>query len=297
MLELNSQPGDATMRELVRLDMNVGFARAVLDGMVDGQVWMADSVGNGAVHAVHPYGMSLIWGSHVDEAFDELIERLRLGRYRSREEWLQIDPRWTGLPWLERLAAPGAPAQARPVADVRINFAFDPDRFRSAVDDITVPDGWSVVQADAADFARPGSVVPAEFWRDAEQFLENGGGWRAEKDGMRGALSFTTFRFDDEVELGIETAPEARGQGLAAAAASRMIADLLDRGLTPVWACRAANLASHRLAEKLGFRPARRLPYYGLAAPGRPQRPVVHLPLTPHACRRFRGTALPESRK
>lgn len=268
--KLNSHPEDTTgpVRELLRLDMNAGFARAVLEGKVEGHVWRSDSVGDGAIHVVHPHGMSLVWGNRVDKAFDELIERLRLGRYRLRDEWLQIDPRWTGLPWLERLTTPDTPIQARPVIDARINFVFDPDRFRSALESITTPDGWSIIRADAADFARPGSVVPAEFWRDAEQFLEHGGGWRAEKNGTHGALAFTSFRFEDEIELGIETAPEARGQGLAAAVASRMIKDVLDRGLTPVWSCRAGNLASHRLAEKLGFRPVRRLPYYGLATPG-----------------------------
>ncbi len=269
--KIDSRPADATepTRELARLEMNVGFARAVLDGKVEGQVWTADSVGNGAIHVVHPYGMSLVWGRHLDKAFDELIERLRLGHYRSRDEWLQIDPRWTHLPWLERLSTPDTPMRARPAVDARINFAFDPGRFRSALASVTVPDGWSITRADAADFARPGSVVPAEFWRDAEQFLAHGGGWRAEKNGTPLALAFTSFRFEDEVELGIETAPEARGQGLATAVAARMIKDVLHRGLTPVWACRAGNRASHRLAEKLGFRPARRLPYYGLAAPGR----------------------------
>ncbi|MGA6160607.1 GNAT family N-acetyltransferase [Stenotrophomonas sp. NPDC087984] len=255
------------MRKLLRLDMNVGFARAVLDGKVEGQVWMSESVGDGAIHAVHPYGMSLVWGDRVDEAFDELIGRLRLGRYRSRHEWLQIDPRWTALPWEERLTRPEMPGQVRPTVGTRINFAFDSDRFRASHEGAIASGDWSIVRADASDFARPGSVVPAEFWRDASQFLEHGGGWRAEKNGTRGALAFTSFQFEDELELGIETAPEARGQGLATAVASSMIKDLLDHALTPVWACRADNLASHRLAEKLGFHPVRRLPYYGLAVP------------------------------
>lgn len=269
--KIDSRTADTAppMHGLLRLDMNVGFARAVLDGKVEGQIWMSDSFGDGAIHVVHPYGMSLVWGNHVDEAFDELIQRLRTGRYRLRDEWLQIDPRWTDLPWLERLATPETPAQARPAVDARINFTFDPDRFRSALDGVSTPDGWSIIRADAADFTRPGSVVPAEFWRDAEQFLESGGGWRAEKSGRHGALAFTSFRFEDEVELGIETAPDAQGQGLATAVASRMIKDVLDCGLTPVWACRAGNPASHRLAQKLGFRPVRRLPYYGLATPDR----------------------------
>ncbi|MFF5626856.1 GNAT family N-acetyltransferase [Microbacterium sp. NPDC012755] len=246
---------------LLGLDMNVGFARAVLEGDVDGELWSSASGGEAAHHVVHSYGMSLIWGERVGDAFDEIVERLLDGSYRTRDEWLQIDPRWAQLPWTERLAQPGGMPPLR--VESRLNFTFDPALFRAATS-IGAPIGWSIVPAEASDFDRPGSVVPSYFWRDPAQFLARGGGWRAEKDGCRGALVFSSFRFDAELELGIETAPESRGQGLGAAVAAWMIEDLLTQGISPVWSCRAGNTASARLAEKLGFRISKRLPYYGL---------------------------------
>jgi RimJ/RimL family protein N-acetyltransferase len=259
------ESGSVLAGALLQVDASVGFARAVVDGLVGGQVWTSESEGSAAHHVVHSCGMSLIWGDGVDRAFHEIIAHLREGRYRIRDEWLQIDPRWASLPWEEKLTASGG----RSAVSVhrRVNFEFDPDLFRASRDRIAVPDGWSVVPADASDFARPGSVVPAEFWDDAEDFLERGGGWRVENDEFRGALAFTSFRFDDELELGIETHPDARGQGLATAAAARMIEDLLAQGVMPVWSCREGNHASVALATKLGFRPVRTLPYYGLTPP------------------------------
>ena len=236
--------------DLDTLGINVLFARAVIEGKVDGQVWTSGF----AAHVVHQYGMSLVWGEGVGEAFEEVVERLADGGYRTRDEWLQVDPRWGDLPWAERLAGAGVETHTR------VNFAFERERFHP----VPVSDGWAVVRADASDFARPGGVVPAEFWRDAEQFLAEGGGWRIESDGVRGALAFTSFRSEHELELGIETAPEARGRGLAAAAVSRMVVDVLEQGLVPVWACREGNVASYRLAERIGFRATRRLPYYRL---------------------------------
>ncbi|UNB49898.1 GNAT family N-acetyltransferase [Mycolicibacterium sp. YH-1] len=259
-----SQSGEVLTAELLRVDANVGFARAVVGGMVDGQLWTSESAAGGARHAVHPYGMSLIWGDGVDRAFDELIAHLRNGQYRTRDEWLQVDPRWAALPWEREFTTPDGPS-ARVSVHRRINFEFDPDLFQANRAHTPVPDGWSTVPADASDFTRPGSVVPAEFWRNADDFLEHGGGWRAESDGFRGCLAFTSFRFDGELELGIETHPEAQGKGLATAVASRMIEGLLSQGITPVWSCRESNHASVALAAKLGFRPVRRLPYYGLA--------------------------------
>ncbi len=247
------------------MDANVGFARAVVEGMVDGQIWTTGSGSSVAGHVVHPYGMSLIWGDGVEAAFEELVAHLRAGRYRRRDEWLQIDPRWAHLPWEQALIAPRE-VQVGVEIHERINFDFDPDRFASGLPRASVADGWVVTRADASDFDRWGSVVPAEFWRSAEDFLAHGGGWRAERHGFRGALAFTSFRFDDELELGIETHPDARGQGLAMAVASRMIEDLLAQGIMPIWSCRDTNYASVALASKLGFRPGKRLPYYGLAA-------------------------------
>jgi len=48
-----------------------------------------------------------------------------------------------------------------------------------------------------------------------------------------GTLAFTLFRFDDELELGIETLRQMQCKGLAVAVASRMIEDLLGRGIIP----------------------------------------------------------------
>jgi RimJ/RimL family protein N-acetyltransferase len=107
-------------------------------------------------------------------------------------------------------------------------------------------------------------VIPAEFWRNADQFLANGGGWVAERDAVFGAMAFSSFRSGSQIELGIETAPDARRLGLATAVARRMISDALAQGLTPVWSCRAGNVGSYRLARKLGFVPVREVPYYRL---------------------------------
>lgn len=81
----------------------------------------------------------------------------------------------------------------------------------------------------------------------------------AERDAFRGALAFTSFRFDDELELDIETHPDARGQGLPRQSLA------YDRGSPRAGrhACLVlsdTNYASVALASKLGFRPGKRRP-------------------------------------
>ncbi|KQY44564.1 GNAT family N-acetyltransferase [Cellulomonas sp. Root137] len=248
----------ALSASLAQVQINVGFARAVVDDVVDGSVWVSADVGVGAAHVIHSYGMSLIWGERVDDAFEELVSRLVEGTYWTRDEWLQVDPRWAHLPWRERLGIDSVDEH------VRVNFDFDRDQFLAGGVDTATSDSWTLRPATAADFARPGSVIPVEFWRNAEQFLANGGGWVAERDGAFGAMAFSSFRSGSQIELGIETAPDARRQGLATAVARRMITDTLLQGLTPVWSCRASNAGSYRLARTLGFVPVREIPYFRL---------------------------------
>ena len=83
-------------------------------------------------------------------------------------------------------------------------------------------------------------------------------------DTFFGAIAFSATRFDDWLEIGIETRARYRGQGLARAVAVAMIRNCLAGGLTPVWACRKENTGSLKLAQSLGFVITKELPFYRL---------------------------------
>ncbi|MBW0253983.1 GNAT family N-acetyltransferase [Cellulomonas sp. PS-H5] len=258
-------------RELAGVPVNTGFARAVLDGTAPGALWCDRADAPRAFHAVHGYGMSLVWGPAVDEAFDAVLVRLR-GGAGPAEEWLQVDPRWTGLGWDAALRAvpfdaPGAAAPGAAARHVRLNFRHDPAAPRAAR---PLPSGWRTRAATAADFGWSGSVAPAGFWPDDAAFLAHGGGVVAERaaDGAVGAIAFTSYRTGDELEIGIETAAPFRARGLAASVAGAFVDAVLGAGLTPVWSCREDNAASVRVALSAGFRPTVRLPYYHLRRTG-----------------------------
>jgi hypothetical protein len=230
-----------------------GFVRTVLDGVANGRVW-ADA---GAAHALHSYGMSLVWGAGVDRAFDGVIAHLNGGGYRTRDEWLQIDPRWAHLDWERRLNAE---------RHTRVNFRFDRAAFEGRHTAPVLPPGWSLATLDEAAFALPDvSVTPRAFWKDYAGFLAHGGGVVVMQGGEVGAMAFASTRGDDWLEIGIETRSAYRGQGLARAAAVAMIVKVLAAGLTPIWACRESNTGSLKLAQSLGFTVAKTLPFYRLA--------------------------------
>lgn len=257
-------------RELDRVPVNTGFARAVLDGAAAGALWCDRAREPRAFHAVHGYGMSLVWGPGVDAAFGAVLARLRGAGSEPapRDEWLQVEPRWAGLGWDVALGAvpfdaPGAAAPGATARHVRLNFVHDPRARRTTR---ALPDGWRTRPATEADFGRPGTVVPAGFWPDAAAFLAHGGGLVAERvaDGAVGAIAFASYRTGRDLEIGIETAPACRGRGLGTHVAGAFVDVVRRAGLTPVWSCREDNVASARVAASAGFVPTARLPYYHL---------------------------------
>ena len=117
-----------------------------------------------------------------------------------------------------------------------------------------LPEGFEARDIDAKLFGRlSGRVLPAVFWNDAEQFLKNGKGICIMRQGEPAAWAFSASADGLELDIGVETASEFRGRGLASAAAEMMINYAIETGCKPVWACDSGNAASKGLAEKLGF--------------------------------------------
>ena len=53
--------------------------------------------------------------------------------------------------------------------------------------------------------------------------------------------------------IGIETIPEYQNRGFATITASAFVEYCIQKGIRPHWKCNRDNLASRRVAEKVGF--------------------------------------------
>jgi hypothetical protein len=79
--------------------------------------------------------------------------------------------------------------------------------------------------------------------------------WCAHVDGEPASFAFAPWRSKAWFDVSVDTLPAARQLGLATVVASAMIRDERARGREPVWGADETNIASLRLAKRLGFEP------------------------------------------
>lgn len=109
--------------------------------------------------------------------------------------------------------------------------------------------------------------IGSRFWASAEDFLANGLGVCLMKDGQIAAVCYSACIVDGLAEIDIVTREEYRGRGLAATTARYFIQECMRRGITPTWDCFVSNIASMKLAQKLGFTRSNSYFFYSFKEP------------------------------
>lgn len=100
------------------------------------------------------------------------------------------------------------------------------------------------------------------FWRSHAAFVETGFGYCLAQGGAIASWCLTVFASGSNYEVGLATAPEYQGQGYATLVAAATIEHCLALGATPHWHCWEENVASQRVADKVGFTRPRTYPAY-----------------------------------
>lgn len=278
MLKLDRRDYSRALLPLRQVKINTLFAEAVLKGQTTGTVYV-DCVQNPrAFYVAHEYGMSLLYGNSENESFNrDLTDYMTNGTgRRASAEWLQADPAgcWDSLLetvqqehntlLAEAVIEPEAADKRRMYTHTRVNFTFDPEVYQVARKRWFRQDA-EIVRMNGEGFGeQTGLVIPRYFWRDAEHFLTSGAGFTLRYEGEDASSAFSAYRTAKQLEIGIESAAAHRGQGFAFSVCCALIDYCLEQGLEPVWGCRMENTGSYRLAQKLGFKPLRNIPYFRL---------------------------------
>ncbi len=257
------------------VSINKLFAYSVANDCVSGIVYVDNEDTPNTFYIVHPYGMSLLLGDCNNKEFNAAFREyaLNTNKVREKHEWMQVFPgNWNSV--LNELFKDCMIKSSDNVANkedgiielnTRVNFKFNRSKFQSFRNKSNIDD-FKIVRTDKQIFQdMKGSVVPYYFWRNAEDFYEKGVGFSLFHENKLASTAYSAFIHDDKLELGIETVEEFRGKGFAQHTCTALIDYCIENNYEPVWACRLENIGSYNLAQKLGFEPSDKIPYYRLS--------------------------------
>ncbi len=280
MLQLKPDEYQNVMALLSQVPYNTVLARAVLNGEASGVVFADQSAQPSVCYILHQYGMSFLIGDITNDAFrtDLLKYILNTENQRSQEEWLQVYPdRWNGYlrdllgsRLVEYMPNPNDDAteywkniaEHKIVQWTRLNFKFNSSSFSAL--NLELPAGFTVAKIGAGVNDIKGAVVPGKFYNSFQEFIDKGVGYGVFADNQIISAAFSSGLTATQLEIGIETAAEYRGKGLAVYACAALINYCLENGLEPVWSCRKENVSSLKLALRLGFEISMCMPYYSI---------------------------------
>ncbi len=251
-LQNRTKHKETILERLNAIPLNTLFAKDVVEGKAGGEIFVDDPEHPSTFYILHPYGMSLLLGESGNDGFNRRFKDYV--RNAGRVAWMQAYPdSWH--PFLNELF-PDA-------VDARVNFRFNPAAYARNRQPESDDPAIKVIPADATDFQRmKGTVIPSRFWNSPEEFMANGKGYSLHCGDTLASMAFSAYVEPGKLELGIETDGRFQGKGFAYRVCSALIDYCLQNGLEPIWACRFTNTGSYKLAQKLGFEEALRVPFY-----------------------------------
>ncbi len=275
MIELSKNEYQKVLPFIKQVDFNYMFAKSVLEDDINGNVYVDCKENPSSFYIVHSYGMSLLFGNEKNTEFTSWLRGylLNVEKNRVQVEWMQVFPdAWNDeLDKLlgEKLARKKETQEIideninkKVIENTRVNFKFNYNTYSLFKENINLKD-YNIVKTSTELYSKmDGAVVPKAFWKSAEQFEQSGVGFSLFIEEQLVSTAYSAFIHDNQLELGIETVKGYKGKGLAAICCAALIDYCIANDFEPVWSCKLENVASFKLALKLGFEPVSYRPYY-----------------------------------
>ncbi len=261
--------------QIKEVKINNLFARSVIEKHISGKVFVDNIDNPQTVYVIHPYGISLLFGDYSNIEFNSQFKLYAISQDSSHEvyEWMQTFPKeWDNVLhdlFGKLIVKPSENInnEVNGVIEIytRVNFNFNRDKFIQNKK-LSLSKNDLIVETDSIHFEQmKGSVIPLKFWNSFKDFKNNGKGFTLLHHGEIACTAYSAFVHEDKLEIGIETIEKYRGCGFAELTCSMLIDYCLENHLIPVWSCRFENTSSYNLAQKLGFEPTLKIPFYRLS--------------------------------
>ncbi|MES5892111.1 MULTISPECIES: GNAT family N-acetyltransferase [Bacillus cereus group] len=231
---------------LESLTRTTTFAYAVCDQMIDGEVFVNESLTAGLIITAN--GIYYLFGDTYDQNYNEdlfsyikkAIEKTekRFTFCTSSEEWeMMIEERFSNM--------------LRNIPRMKFQRGIFEERTR-----VVNKNTYEVKRIDRRDIERSSEFTEEyykEYWGSKETFLNGGFGFCIEQDGIIVAECVSIFSGNGFAEIDIATHEAYQGKGLAQAVATRFIEHCMQNDIIPCWDCYVDNIPSQKLASKLSF--------------------------------------------
>lgn len=272
MILLNKKDYLKLIEPLKNVSINNLFARAVIEQKAPGVIYVDDIKNQNTFYVLHSYGMSLLFGDWTNNEFNQQFKEYALNsnHIRDKYEWMQVFPDdWNNI--LSNLFGNNLVkhidnTKESGVVELnsRVNFKFSYEKYMKRIKKEN--ENVMIIKTDADIFLNmSGAVAPKYYWHNEIDFLENGVGFSLLYNKQLAATAFSSWIFEDKLEIGIETIEEFRGKGFAEMVCEAIIEYCIANKYEPIWSCRLENNGSYKLALKLGFEPIMEKPYYRLS--------------------------------
>lgn len=238
---------------------------AVIENRQRGQIFVDQPESPASAVVITDFGFMSFLGTDQNKNFNAGLANLLADTTGIKPAYLL----WYAPPtaWRQRLdALVPEPVRCRE----RARFEFRHERADFIHHVLTCPPGFELKRLNEQLLPKTdelGTNISSRFWSSGSDFLKQGLGVGLVKHGRVVSLCYAACVVGGLAEIDIVTAPEYRGSGLGTLVAQQFIKESLREGITPTWDCFTGNLASFKLAERLGFVSVRTYSFYNFNIP------------------------------
>jgi hypothetical protein len=223
------------------------FAYAIVDQIIPGSILM-DEWEKAALIGTHS-GIYVVIGDEKSKAIHRLLvdmykkrtdEDKRFTLYSSSHAWDQVINQLFGNE-LKQMH--------------RYSFQLNKDKY-SLIKKSIIHKEYKVKRIDKRIISESKEFTKAyinEYWESLSNYLENGFGYCILHNDVIVSECISIFASSRYSEMDITTHSRYRGMGLARYTAEIFIKHCIENKMNPIWDCNMNNVASFKLAEKVGF--------------------------------------------
>jgi RimJ/RimL family protein N-acetyltransferase len=223
------------------------FAYSILHNYIPGQIYM-DELEKTALIGTNS-GIFVVAGDEMNNGFQSLLLEIYKSRKNENKRFTLFSPTKEWDQVINKLFE----TELRQMH--RYSFHFNKSTY-SAIKKGEVPKEIKVKRIDEKIITKSMEFNESylnEYWGSVSNFLENGFGYCLLHNDTVVSECISIFTSPQFAEIDIATQNKYRGMGLARNVAVIFIEHCIEKNMKPKWDCDVNNLASIKLAEKLGF--------------------------------------------